>query len=79
MSSETSVSGISKVKLAFVAGMVLLALVLILQNMTRVETRLLFATVTMPRALLLAIVFGLGALTGLVGSLSMGKGRPPKA
>ncbi|QKK09423.1 MAG: LapA family protein [Planctomycetota bacterium] len=80
MSNEAAkVSKKPKVKLAIVVGMVILALVLILQNMTSVETRLLFATVTMPRALLLAIVFGLGALTGLVGAWNMGKGKPPKA
>ena len=79
MSEAAKVSKKPRLKLAFVVGMVILALVLILQNMQSVETRLLFATVTMPRALLLAIVFGLGALAGLVGSWNMGKGKPPKA
>jgi len=79
MSEAAKVSKKPKFKLAIAAGMVILALVLILQNMESVETRLLFATVTMPRALLLAIVFGLGALAGLVGSWNMGKGKPPKA
>lgn len=79
MSEAAKVSKKPKFKLAIAAGMVILALVLILQNMESVETRLLFATVTMPRALLLAIVFGLGALAGLVGSWNMGKDKPPKA
>lgn len=69
----------SKVKLVVVGLAVLLALVLILQNMASVETRLLFATVTMPRALLLAVVFGLGVLTGIVGRWGRGRAKPPKA
>ena len=43
-----------------------LAAVVILQNTESVETRLLLATITMPRALLLAVTFLFGAVFGLV-------------
>lgn len=51
---------------AAVVGLVLI-LIIILQNLESTPTRILFATVTMPRALLLIITlligFGAGALT----------------
>ncbi|NNC90103.1 MAG: LapA family protein [Akkermansiaceae bacterium] len=47
-----------------IAGVV--ALILVLQNTDNVETRLLFTTVTMPRAVLLLITFLLGIIVGLL-------------
>ena len=44
----------------------LLVLIVILQNKQSVETKLLWITITMPRALLLIICFLAGVLTGLV-------------
>jgi uncharacterized integral membrane protein len=41
-----------------------LAIVIVLQNTETVETKLLFATVSMPRATLLAVTFLLGAAAG---------------
>lgn len=59
-------------KLQLIAALVLavLVVVVVLQNTDAVETRLLFVTVTMPRAVLLfstgLIGFALGILTSLV-------------
>jgi putative membrane protein len=44
----------------------LLVLVLILQNTQAVETKILFMTVTMPRALLLFVTFIIGFVAGLI-------------
>jgi len=47
------------------AALVALLFVVVLQNTDEVETKLLFATVTMPRALLLFVTFAVGILVGL--------------
>ncbi len=65
----------NKFKLTTIAGIVILVLVLIFQNMESVDTRLLFATISMPRALLLVIVFGLGFLSGLLARLNLKSGK----
>lgn len=44
----------------------ILALVLILQNTQSVETKVLWITVTMPRALLLFITFLFGFISGII-------------
>lgn len=41
-------------------------LIVILQNTARVETRILFMSVTMPRALLLAVMLAFGFVLGVV-------------
>lgn len=56
----------SRAKLIAIGVVVALVLVIVFQNMQSVETRLLFVSVTMPRALLLLIVFALGFLAGLI-------------
>ncbi|MEO0482646.1 MAG: lipopolysaccharide assembly protein LapA domain-containing protein [Planctomycetota bacterium] len=56
----------SRAKLIAIGVVVALVLVIVFQNMQSVETRLLFVSVTMPRALLLLVVFALGFLTGLI-------------
>jgi len=60
-----------------VATLVLAVLVVIvaLQNTEEVETRVLFATLTMSRALLIAVTFGSGAVVGLVGGLWIARSR----
>lgn len=66
-------------KLRLIVALVLAVLVVIvvLQNTDAVETRLLFATVTMPRAVLLfttvLIGFALGILTSLVWMRKQGR------
>lgn len=44
----------------------ILALILTIQNTETVETKILFATVAMPRAVLLATTFLLGVIAGLL-------------
>ena len=50
--------------------LVILCLIIVLQNTAAVETRILFITITMPRAVLLltttAIGFALGVLVSLI-------------
>lgn len=49
-----------------VAAILILVIVVVLQNTEAVETRLLFATITMPRALLLALTLLSGIVIGLI-------------
>ena len=56
----------SKVKLVVIAVVAVLALIVILQNTAAVETKLLFVTITMPRAALLLGTFVVGFLIGLL-------------
>lgn len=58
-----------RLKLVTVAILTILLLIVVAQNTEPVETRLLFATVTMPRAALLAITGGLGFAVGLLVAL----------
>jgi uncharacterized integral membrane protein len=69
-----------KAKFIIVLIISLLALILILQNTTAVETKLLFMTITMPRALLLLVTFLIGFTAGLITmSVLMGKSsKQPK-
>ena len=53
-------------RLIGVAVLGLLACIVVFQNTDSVETRLLFATIAMPRAVLLAITFLLGLVSGLL-------------
>ena len=61
-------------RLIMVAIVSLLILIVVLQNTQSVETKVLFATITMPRALLLLITFLAGGITGLVVAIQM-RGR----
>ena len=71
----------TKVKLVGALVLALMVAVLILQNTDEVETRLLFATVTMPRAVLLFLTALLGFAAGILVSVYWSrKGlRPPRA
>lgn len=55
---------------------VVVALVIVLQNTEAVDTRLLFVTITMPRAVLLLITFLLGVIVGLLAAFL--RRRPAK-
>lgn len=55
---------------------VVVALVIVLQNTEAVDTRLLFVTITMPRAVLLLITFLLGVIVGLLAAFL--RKRPAK-
>lgn len=54
-----------------------LVLVVVFQNREVVETRLLFATVAMPRALLLVITLLVGFAGGVITGARLGKAPKP--
>jgi putative membrane protein len=61
--------GMNRFKMISIAVLTLLGIIIILQNTEQVETRLLFLSITMPRAILLMgttlIGFALGILVSL--------------
>jgi len=67
-----------KVKIVLIIIISILALIIFLQNTEAVETKLLFITVTMSRALLLILTFGVGFATGLI-TMSYMSRKPKKA
>jgi len=64
------------VRLIVSAIVVVLVIIVLLQNTEQVQTRLLFATITMPRAILLASTMLIGFVIGLVVA---GRARKKKA
>lgn len=54
-----------KAKSIIILVVILLAIIVILQNTQSVETKILFVTVTMPRALLLIVTFMAGTMAGI--------------
>jgi uncharacterized integral membrane protein len=67
----------NKAKFIIVLVISLLTLILILQNTTAVETKILFMTITMPRALLLLVTFLVGFIAGLI-AMSVITGKSSK-
>ena len=55
-----------KLRVVNIAVLCMFLLIIILQNTEAVETKILFASISMPRALLLVITFLLGLVTGLM-------------
>jgi len=55
-----------KFKIILIVVILLLVLVVFLQNTQPVETKFLFANITMPRVLLLLLTFTLGFVAGLI-------------
>jgi len=60
-----------KAKVIGIAVICILALIIILQNTESVDTKLLFMTVTMSRALLLIMTFIMGFAAGLITSYAV--------
>ncbi len=56
----------SKVRKIIIVLLVVLAVIVILQNTQAVETKVLFVTVAMPRALLLMVTFLVGLAVGFI-------------
>jgi len=54
------------VRMIIATVVVVLVIIVLLQNTQQVETRLLFVTITMPRAILLACTMLIGFVIGLV-------------
>ena len=67
-----------KAKIIIILVISLLAIVVSLQNTEAVETKLLFAKITMPRVLLLILTFITGFIAGLI-TASQVLGRPKKS
>jgi len=67
-----------KAKLITALVLVLLLLVVVLQNTQQVETRILFMTLTMPRAALLAGTLLVGIAVGMLGALGLMVKKPKK-
>ena len=63
MSSETG-NVLRQIKFIVIAVLAVLVLIVALQNTANVETKLLFATVTMPRAILLFVMLAIGFVIG---------------
>lgn len=62
-------SVMAKLKLVGALVLAILAVVIVLQNTASVETKILFQTVTMPRAVLLLIATMIGFALGVLVSL----------
>ena len=69
----------TKFKIAVAAVVAVLVVIVIIQNTETVQTRILFVTVEMPRAVLLAITLLLGVVVGLVAALTMSRGTRSKS
>ena len=55
-----------KMKVIVIAILALLAAVIILQNVETVDTKILFITLSMPRAILLTVTWAIGLACGLL-------------
>lgn len=64
-----------RIKLIGIGVLVLLIIIVVFQNTERVDTKLLFFTITMPRALLLAATAAIGFIVGLMSSLKIRKSK----
>jgi uncharacterized integral membrane protein len=67
-----------KAKLIVIFIILVLVIIVFLQNTEVVETKVLFATISMSRALLLLLTFSLGFITGLIVSFLLRKPAKPK-
>jgi putative membrane protein len=63
------------VRLIVILVVAVLILIVILQNMEPVSTRILFVTVTMPRAALLFVTLVVGFIIGLIVAITGAKHR----
>jgi len=66
-----SMSSMSRLKLILAALAVVLVVIVVWQNRAAVETRILFITISMPRALLLLVTLMIGFAAGLVSAGAM--------
>ena len=68
-----------RAKILVAAVIAILVVVLIAQNPEAVDTKLIFVTVTMPRAMLLLVTFLLGFAVGAIVATGVcRKGRQPR-
>ncbi|MBU0617510.1 MAG: LapA family protein [Planctomycetes bacterium] len=66
-------------KLVAAAIVAILAIIVAAQNTQAVETKLLFVTVTMPRAVLLFVTLALGFVIGVLAAEKITRKRQAKA
>jgi uncharacterized integral membrane protein len=70
----------TKIKLISIVALAIICVIVVLQNRTSVETKILFLTITMPRALLLFLTTLAGFILGIVVTmLVQKKGGQPSA
>ena len=67
-----------KLKMSVAVVLILLVLIVIFQNREPVETKFLFASITMPRAALLTVTMLIGIAAGMLLSLGLAKKHPKK-
>lgn len=65
----------TKLRLAAAVVLATVTIIVLLQNVDPVQTRLLFVTVSMPRAALLAITLLVGFVLGVIFSLYTRRGK----
>ena len=68
----------SRVKIGILAALAIVTVIVILQNTEAVETKLLFFSVSMPRAVLILVAYVLGTVSGLLLATRFGKGAKAK-
>ena len=68
----------NQLKLGIALILVIVVAILLVQNRGPVETRFLFATLTMPHAILLFSTAALGFVTGSLFTLYLAKSRPTR-
>lgn len=68
---------VSRARIITAIVLAILVVIVVLQNTQTVETRLLFVTITMPRAVLLFVTLLVGFALGLITATWLGR-KPPK-
>ena len=63
------------IKIIGIVALLVLIVIVVLQNTESVETKILFMTITMPRAILLMATGVIGFLIGLIASIRIGGGK----
>jgi uncharacterized integral membrane protein len=65
-----------RIRIIISIAVAILVIVIVLQNTQAVETKLLFVTITMPRAVLLLVTLLVGFALGLITATWLSRTRP---
>jgi len=68
--------GMAKLKLYTAIALIVIVLIVLLQNREPVETKFLFASITMPRAALLGVTLLFGMAAGVLLTLGLSRKSP---
>ena len=68
---------VPRIRIAIAIVVAILVVIVVLQNTQTVETKLLFVTIAMPRAVLLLVTLLVGFALGLIAATWLSR-RPPK-